>query len=678
METIRDYLNNMFSKYPSTPEILRAKSELGQMMEDKYNELIAEGKNKNEAIGTVISEFGDVDELIADLGGVSGAGAEDAQPASTVEGKPLAVTEQMQEAQAQYSQPQTQQPQYSEAQYADPQQSQYSQASYADSQYPQGQYSQDPYSQGAYAQTQYGQQQYVDPQQSQYPQYADPQQAQYSQGPYAQSQYGQPQYGQPQYAQAQYAQQQYAQPQYQEPPYGDDMFEDEYSYGAFGQYGMGYDGGYQAPVQYAPSLTYEEAATIAKLGKRRGLLKAIGVFLCITCVIWPVLGDAVPRYLGGALFEGLSVLGMFASIAVGVLSFISAGNKTKQIDAIRRGKHTPDPQTQSMIEEDWQRISTSVGSQKAVGVLACSMCIFPTILTSRFSSEFMGSLGAALFFGMIGLGVGLIVHSNSQKNIYRSLMIPMERGAYYNPNMKPKESRLNAATSGLAAGASVMASAASDIIRTAKAKSGKNSYVTEPFSQIDIKLSRGNVELKTGDTFRVDLSGPVDAPPVWGIENGRLTITNPQNVGFIKHKKVDVTITVPAGVTLTNVDTHLSLGNIYLKDAVIEQTKATSDMGNVTAEGVSAGILRANSSMGNVVIKRTGATQGYLSSSMGNVKFEGVFQHLEANTSMGNIDVSTQTELSGLVPENEAILATSMGVVTFNGKKCGKTLHLPA
>ena len=48
METIRDYLNNMFSKYPSTPEILRAKNELGQMMEDKYNELIAEGKNKNE------------------------------------------------------------------------------------------------------------------------------------------------------------------------------------------------------------------------------------------------------------------------------------------------------------------------------------------------------------------------------------------------------------------------------------------------------------------------------------------------------------------------------------------------------------------------------------------------------------------------------------------------------
>lgn len=110
----------------------------------------------------------------------------------------------------------------------------------------------------------------------------------------------------------------------------------------------------------------------------------------------------------------------------------------------------------------------------------------------------------------------------------------------------------------------------------------------------------------------------------------------------------------------------------------MEQSQVQSDMGNIDAVGVSAGILRANSSMGNVTVKRTGAAQGYLSSSMGNVKYDGVFQHLEANTSMGNVDVTTQTELSGLVPENEAVLATSMGIVTVNGKKYGKSVRLPA
>lgn len=43
METIKNYLENMFSHLPNTPEVQKAKYELYQMMEDKYNELISEG-----------------------------------------------------------------------------------------------------------------------------------------------------------------------------------------------------------------------------------------------------------------------------------------------------------------------------------------------------------------------------------------------------------------------------------------------------------------------------------------------------------------------------------------------------------------------------------------------------------------------------------------------------------
>ena len=68
METIRNYLETMFLNLPGTPEVMRAKMELGQMMEDKYNELIAEGKMDNEATGIVISEFGNLEELAEELG----------------------------------------------------------------------------------------------------------------------------------------------------------------------------------------------------------------------------------------------------------------------------------------------------------------------------------------------------------------------------------------------------------------------------------------------------------------------------------------------------------------------------------------------------------------------------------------------------------------------------------
>lgn len=68
MEAIREYLNNLFMSLPETPEVLRAKAELLEMMEDKFEELVSEGKTEKEAIGIVISEFGNLQELAEELG----------------------------------------------------------------------------------------------------------------------------------------------------------------------------------------------------------------------------------------------------------------------------------------------------------------------------------------------------------------------------------------------------------------------------------------------------------------------------------------------------------------------------------------------------------------------------------------------------------------------------------
>lgn len=68
METIKNYLEAMFANLPNTPQVLRAKDELWQMMEDKYTELRENGRTENEAVGTVISEFGNLDEISDILG----------------------------------------------------------------------------------------------------------------------------------------------------------------------------------------------------------------------------------------------------------------------------------------------------------------------------------------------------------------------------------------------------------------------------------------------------------------------------------------------------------------------------------------------------------------------------------------------------------------------------------
>lgn len=88
METIRNYLETMFLQMPNTPEVQRAKTELYSMMEDKYTELIKEGKRENEAVGIVISEFGNLDEIAEDLG--IGSVVQEAGP---VEGRLVSLDE---------------------------------------------------------------------------------------------------------------------------------------------------------------------------------------------------------------------------------------------------------------------------------------------------------------------------------------------------------------------------------------------------------------------------------------------------------------------------------------------------------------------------------------------------------------------------------------------------------
>jgi len=68
MDTIETFLDNMFAPYPATPRLIEARSALRAMMEDAYNDAIAQGKTHNEAVGQVITDFGNLHELAPVLG----------------------------------------------------------------------------------------------------------------------------------------------------------------------------------------------------------------------------------------------------------------------------------------------------------------------------------------------------------------------------------------------------------------------------------------------------------------------------------------------------------------------------------------------------------------------------------------------------------------------------------
>ena len=68
MNILKTYIDNVFTSLPNTKEVNKMKEDLLLNMEEKYHELKNSGKTENEAIGIVISEFGNIEELASELG----------------------------------------------------------------------------------------------------------------------------------------------------------------------------------------------------------------------------------------------------------------------------------------------------------------------------------------------------------------------------------------------------------------------------------------------------------------------------------------------------------------------------------------------------------------------------------------------------------------------------------
>lgn len=68
MSVIDSYLDTLFAPYPDSPRMRSARTELRAMMEDKQQELMDNGHSEAQAVGTVIAEFGSLEEVAPVLG----------------------------------------------------------------------------------------------------------------------------------------------------------------------------------------------------------------------------------------------------------------------------------------------------------------------------------------------------------------------------------------------------------------------------------------------------------------------------------------------------------------------------------------------------------------------------------------------------------------------------------
>ena len=68
MSKVSVYLDNVFAALPNTPETRQMRQEIGARSEAQYEAAIQQGSSENEALGLVVSSFGSIEKLRAELG----------------------------------------------------------------------------------------------------------------------------------------------------------------------------------------------------------------------------------------------------------------------------------------------------------------------------------------------------------------------------------------------------------------------------------------------------------------------------------------------------------------------------------------------------------------------------------------------------------------------------------
>ena len=374
METIREYLNNMFAGLPDTPEVHRAYDELAAMMEDKYTELIEEGCSENEAVGTVISEFGNLEELKLSLGiddSVSEAGTEPLLQNASKNTEP-----QMQNA-SKNTEPQLQ----NASNNSEPQMQNASKNT-------------EPQLQNASNNSEFQMQSTGKniELQLQSDSKTNVELGRQTTGSIAKQQ----------------MQTTGSSAKQQMQTTGSTGAGDREQSTSF------YRASQDTESEDSSILTDDMVCDYIAAGYMAAMICALGVFLCVASPACPVFfGELGGSWLGD-LFSSFGTSMFFVFIAAAVAGFMISASYMKPWKAIRTESFWLDDGAEMIVKAQEEITENEGTKQRIAGIVLCILSVVPVIL-------FRGNFGASLFFLFVAAGVALIVYSSRRKSVVRVL-----------------------------------------------------------------------------------------------------------------------------------------------------------------------------------------------------------------------------------------------------------------
>lgn len=163
-------------------------------------------------------------------------------------------------------------------------------------------------------------------------------------------------------------------------------------------------------------LSFEEVTEYLERIKHAAVLRAAGIMLCIMCVVFPIMTDALD------LNDIIGVVLMFLSVGVGVVLMVGASTMLENWRFMKSQACSIDAVSIDYIKNRSRDFMPSYSVMHSVGILLCVLCFIPAVIFDEIGGHFWDEFSGALLFIFVGFGVFLIVFSNTLKKTYKMLL----------------------------------------------------------------------------------------------------------------------------------------------------------------------------------------------------------------------------------------------------------------
>ena len=280
------------------------------------------------------------------------------------------------------------------------------------------------------------------------------------------------------------------------------------------------------------------------------------------------------------------------------------------------------------------------------------------------------AMGAAVFGRLVGRNVAGFV---TGENVAVAEPVHTDKGAFYEFDSIPGE---------VQGGMVAVVEEQPEISEGFGFWTMEDGYL-DSFDTIDAEISFGNITVTAGTdyTLSIQKEGSLgDYRLRWTVKDGKLKVEDARPGGFQSNwggltgvHSLDVSITVPSGVRVKELDVKTALGDIFVGEVAVEQElEVKTALGDVELYGVRAEELEAKSNLGDVECHDSQvARELTLESNSGDVVLgmEELWDGLDIKlkTNLGQVEAV----LNCAEGECEYELKCSMGEVTVNGRDRG-------